>query len=255
MDARIVVIDNDESMRALVTSSLNEKGWQTVSYDFAHMDLTAVVQHRPDLVILDFDFENVGMMWEFLQLLKMEDETAKIPILITSVVYVLPPEVQDYLLTRHITVVHKSYDLASFIAIIEKTLIEASQSQAIFTADRTLPILLVDDTEDLRDAISTVLRFEGYHVVTAYNGRVALDHVSQADYALILLDLDMPVMNGYEFLKAYNQQPRPHAPVIILTANQVVNQENLTHFVVHVLGKPFENSQLIKLVTQYADPV
>ena len=132
METCIVVVDDDVSMLPLVTSSLKEKGWQAFGYNYAHIDLAAVIRHEPDLIILDFDFENVGKSWEFLQLLKMDDETSRIPILITTVVHLLPPDVKDFLLSRHISIVHKSYDLDIFMADIEKTLSEATQSMEIF---------------------------------------------------------------------------------------------------------------------------
>jgi len=242
-------------MRALVTLSLKEQGWQAFGYDYAHIHLAAVEQHHPDLIVLDFDFENVGIVWEFLQLLKMDDATAKIPILITTIVFLLPPKIQDYLLTQHISVVHKSYDLDIFMTLIHKTLTEASRSDVMLSGDRTLPILLVDDTEEMRDATTTILRLEGYRVVTAENGLVALDTVSNADYCLILLDLAMPVMNGYEFLSAYEQQLRPHTPVIILSADQDIESHVLPIFVIDILPKPFHMHQLLERVSKYAEPV
>ena len=255
MEACIVVIDNDESMRVLVTASLKEEGYRAFGYDYAHIDLAVVDQHQPDLIILDFDFENVGTGWEFLQLLKMDDATAKIPILVTTSVSFLSVEIRDYLLTLHISVVHKSYDLTTYMTFIHKTLAEAKQAGLLLSGDRTLPILVVDDTEDMREATTSILRFEGYRVVTANNGLVALDTVSRADYCLILLDIGMPIMNGYEFLSAYERQLRPHSPVIILSAAHDIPSRVLPSFVVKLLPKPFHISQLLEQVSKYAEPV
>ena len=141
------------------------------------------------------------------------------------------------------------------IALVQKTLTQASQRRAIYSDDRTLPILVVDDNDELRDSTTLVLRMEGYRVVTAYNGLVALDTVSRADYCLILLDIAMPVMNGYEFLKAYQQQLRPHTPVILVSAERDILTHVLPLFVVEVLPKPFSIHQLLGLVGMYAQPV
>ena len=254
MDARIVVIDNDDRMRDLFNSSLKGEGWQAFGFDYAQIDLATVAQYHPDLIILDFNLRDNGIGWDFLQLLKMDDMTAKIPILITTKALELPPEIRGYLLIRHISVVHRSYDLDTFMTFIDKTLTDASQSNMILSGDRTLPILLVDDTDDLRDTITTVLRLEGYRVVTAHNGLVALDTVSRADYSLILLDLAMPVMNGLEFVSAYDRQLRSHSPVIILTAEDDIRLRSLPSFVVDVLPKPFEISQLLDRVGKFAQP-
>jgi len=114
---------------------------------------------------------------------------------------------------------------------------------------------LVDDTEDLRDTFTTVLRIEGYRVLTADNGRVALDSVSHADYCLILLDIAMPIMNGFEFLSAYALQLRPHVPVIILSGEDDIRSRVLPSFVMDVLPKPFHFHQLLNLVGKFAEPV
>ena len=255
MEAKIVVIDNDASMRDLLTSCLKTQGWQVLSYPYAHMELAMFEQHPPDLIILDFNLRDGGISWAFLQILKMDDMTAKIPILITTTAFQLPSEVQDYLWTRYISVVHKPFDLSAILTLIQRTLTQASQSGTLFSNDRTLPILVVDDSEDLRATITTILRLEGYRIVTADNGLVALDTLSFADYSLILLDLAMPVMNGYEFLSAYDRQLRPHIPVIILSAEDDIRSRTLPSFVVEVLPKPFEISALLNRVGQFAQPV
>jgi CheY-like chemotaxis protein len=91
--------------------------------------------------------------------------------------------------------------------------------------------------------------------MTASNGLLALNAVAQARYALILLDISMPVMNGLEFIRAYAQQPGPHSPIIIFSAKADIMTERLPEFVMDVLPKPFELSQLIQLVNKYAQPV
>ena len=97
MDARIVVIDNDESMRKLFTLCIKEAGGQVMSFPYARIDLAAIEQHAPDLILLDFNIQDEGVGWKFLQLLKMDEGTANIPILITTSTFLLSAEVQGYL--------------------------------------------------------------------------------------------------------------------------------------------------------------
>ncbi|MBC8170547.1 MAG: response regulator [Anaerolineae bacterium] len=256
MEARIVIIHNDENMRDLLTLSLKREGWQVFGYSYAWIELADLKQHRPDLIILDFTVGTAeGTGWELLQLLKMDDTTAKIPVLITTTALHLSAEVRGYLLTRYIKVVPNSFYLKTFLALVHKTLTLASQAGVLFSSDHPLPILVVDDTEDLREAIVTVLRLEGYEVVTAPDGLVALEIVSRAEHCLILLDMSMPIMNGYEFLRAYDRQLRPHSPVIILTGNTEILTGILPAFVIDVIPKPFEISHLLKLISKYAQPV
>jgi DNA-binding response OmpR family regulator len=255
MAARIVVIDNDENMRHLFTLSLERQGWQVFSFPYAQLDLVALEHYQPDLIMLDFDLDDGGIGWELLQMLKMDDTAAAIPILVTTTAFQLSAEVQSYLLTRSIGVVTKPFDVNLFTALVQKTLKLASLSSVLFSSDRVLPILVVEDTEDLRDTIVTILRLEGYPVITAYNGLIALDAVSRAEHCLILLDIAMPVMDGFEFLRAYERQLRPHSPVIILSGELDIPTHKLPAFVVDVLPKPFAISDLLRLVEQFRFPV
>jgi DNA-binding response OmpR family regulator len=254
MEARIVLIVNHEHTRDLFSLALRRKGWQVFSYPYDQINLTVLEQRHPDLVILDFNALDEYVGWEFLQYLKMREITAKIPILITTD-FQLSAEVQSYLLLRYICVSHQPFDLDSFVALVHKILTQANQAGVICSDNRTLPILVVDDEEDIRETTTAILQMQGYSVAIAENGLVALNMVSRADYCLILLDIAMPVLNGYEFLKAYEQQLRPHCPIIIISADVQILTRVLPSFVVEALPKPFPINQLLGLVGKYADPV
>ncbi len=77
-------------------------------------------------------------------------------------------------------------------------------------------ILVIDDEKDIRDMVSSYLTQEGYRVATAVNGRHGLDVAQQEKPNLIILDLMMPEMDGYEFVRAY--QKESDTPIIMLTA-------------------------------------
>ncbi len=254
-EANIVVIENDGAMRDLFTLSLKREGWQIFCSPYDQINLAILEQQHPALIILDFNARDGEIGWDFLQTLKMDDKSASIPVLITTTAAHLSQEIQSYLLTRHISVIYKPFDLNTLLSLVQQTITLAGQSGLIFSPDRTLPILLVEDIEELRDTLATILRFENYRVVTADNGLVALDTVSRADYCLILLDIAMPVMNGIEFLRAYDRQLRPHTPVIILSGETDIPIRTLPSFVVDVLLKPVGVRDLLSLVEKYAEPV
>ncbi len=197
MTVRIIVVDNDDSIREFFALRLNRADWEVLTYDYAHIDLAVLTESPPDLVILDFNIRDGSLGWEFLQIIKMQDTTARIPILITTSAFHLSADIRAYLLARYIRVVHKLFDLDNLLPLVEETLRMANQSDVLFSSDRTLPILLVEDTEDLRNTLATILRLEGYEVVTADNGQLALEALHNADYCLILLDIAMPIMDGF----------------------------------------------------------
>jgi CheY-like chemotaxis protein len=121
--------------------------------------------------------------------------------------------------------------------------------------DLALPILVVEDNEDLREGVAAALELEGYLVKTAANGLLALEAVAHAQFALILLDITMPVMNGLEFLGAYVQQPGSHSPIIVTSAEADLHIKALPPLVKDVLSKPFDIGRLLMLVSIYTQPV
>ncbi len=82
-------------------------------------------------------------------------------------------------------------------------------------------VLVVDDDRNLRKIISTNLELAGYHVATAFDGPDALSKIEQNVPDLLLLDLMMPHMDGYEVARRVRKHPNPsiaNVPIIILTA-------------------------------------
>jgi len=78
-------------------------------------------------------------------------------------------------------------------------------------------VLLVDDDPTVRDSLSDVLVAEGYFVVPAANGQQALELASQSPVDLVLLDLNMPIRNGWDTFEQLTRE-HPLIPVIIVTA-------------------------------------
>lgn len=83
-----------------------------------------------------------------------------------------------------------------------------------------MKILLVEDDVALQDAYQFILTTEGYEVSTAYNGKEGLQLVEKDSYDLILLDINMPVMNGLEFLEHYKTD-KPASTKIVVFSNMV----------------------------------
>jgi CheY-like chemotaxis protein len=98
----------------------------------------------------------------------------------------------------------------------------------------TRPILVVDDESPTREALATLLRLNGHAVVTASNGREALDRLRETEPCVILLDYVMPIMDGRAFREVQKADPRwAHIPVVLLTAHPVDHFDALA-----ILQKP-----------------
>ncbi len=117
--------------------------------------------------------------------------------------------------------------------------------------DRTAPtrVLVVEDVADLRDFYAILLREEGYEVACARDGSEALRWLSWRP-DVILLDLMMPIMNGYEFYAKMRELPGEHPPVIVVSA--VAPRRAALPGIHATLPKPFDFLQLLNRVAAAA---
>lgn len=112
-------------------------------------------------------------------------------------------------------------------------------------------MLVVDDERDIREAVAEVLKDEGYAVVDATDGAEALRQLRAHHPAVVLLDLMMPGMNGWEFCAARKGDPELSSiPVIVISALGRVSGIEATAF----LQKPFELDALVETVRRATPP-
>jgi CheY-like chemotaxis protein len=117
--------------------------------------------------------------------------------------------------------------------------------------DGSETVLLVEDDFDLRDALVPILEYEGHHVVSAANGKEALDrlHSMPAAPSLILLDLMMPLMGGEEFRAEQLRDPRlASIPVVVVSARPQAAEKAARRGALACLQKPFDVEELLDVV-------
>jgi CheY-like chemotaxis protein len=112
-------------------------------------------------------------------------------------------------------------------------------------------VLVVDDDSDIRSVMSDLLIDEGYQVRTAVNGRDALATLSTWQPDVILLDLMMPIMDGWTFLaNLQSDQQLRRIPVIVMSASHTLSRGDERLAVADVIAKPFEiDAVLTKVAT------
>jgi len=112
-------------------------------------------------------------------------------------------------------------------------------------------VLVVDDDEDMIEVIELVLQDAGYTTRSALNGQQALAAVAAAMPALIVLDILMPVMNGWQFAQEFRARYGRDVPIVVATAAEHVRSRTDALDVSEVLPKPFEVSDLLRLVARH----
>jgi CheY-like chemotaxis protein len=113
------------------------------------------------------------------------------------------------------------------------------------------PVLIVEDDADLREMMAQLLSLEGFQTATAANGREALEYLHHSESPdVILLDLMMPVMDGWEFRRLQQADPALAAvPVIVLSALDQNRTADVTASA--FLKKPLDFDRLLQLVRSY----
>ena len=115
-------------------------------------------------------------------------------------------------------------------------------------------VLGVDDEPDMVDIIELVLRDAGYQTRSASNGKRALEAIEARRPALVLLDMLMPVMDGWECARELRARHGRSLPIVVVTAAEHVRARTADLGVDDVLPKPFEVEDLLRLVARYCGP-
>jgi CheY-like chemotaxis protein len=115
------------------------------------------------------------------------------------------------------------------------------------------PILVIDDDQAIRSTIADLLEAEGYNVATAINGADGLSVLEQVDPTLILLDMRMPVLDGWGFARTL-QERGIQVPIVVITAAQDAHRWAREIDAADVVPKPFDLVDLLDTVERFVPP-
>lgn len=118
-------------------------------------------------------------------------------------------------------------------------------------------VMIIDDEEDLRELIETMLVKKGYDVLKAENGEKALDILEDKTPNLILLDIHMPGLDGWKTLEEMERRGiTENSPVIMFTVEELTFVKMLRKDIEGLVGyieKPFERKKLLKIIKEYIE--
>jgi len=207
----VLIIDDEPAVREILQRLIEKEGFQAVSAETGEEGLNRARQVRPSAITLDILMPGMDG-WAVLTQLKADPDLRDIPVIIISI---LDEKNLGYSLgaSDYLT---KPVDKTQLSRLLDK------HRPALISA----PVLVVDDEADTREMLRRMLEKMNVKVVEAENGVVALKQVMAHRPALILLDLMMPEMDGFEFLDEFFKIPdHRDIPVVVLTAKSLTDAE------------------------------
>ena len=205
----VLVVDDDPSVRGLLTKTLEKEGYRVVSAGNGVEALALAREHRPQAITLDVLMPQMDG-WSALKEFKADATLRDIPVIMVSVLnergMAIPLGAADY--------VTKPVDRQRLAEILREHCADDMRSASI---------LVVEDDTATRELLCHSLTGMGYAAFAAVNGRSGLDWLAgHPAPSLILLDLMMPEMDGFEFLRELRKQPAFFdLPVIVVTAKEL----------------------------------
>jgi adenylate cyclase len=220
---RVLVIDDDATVRDLMRRYLSREGFDVVTAAGGREGLEFARELHPSVITLDVFMPDLDG-WSVLQALKQDADLRRIPVIMMTI----SDEKQ-----KGITLGASGY--------LTKPVDRAQLAQLLDRFKMAMPrALVVEDNLTDRDMMRRLLAGEGWEVTVASNGREALERLKSEHPNLILLDLMMPEMDGFEFLAEFRKTAKfASTPVIVVTAADLSLEDHrrLNGGVEHILQK------------------
>ncbi|MGE5027365.1 MAG: response regulator [Betaproteobacteria bacterium] len=235
----VLVIDDDPMVCEMMQRLLGEDGFHVVTANTGDDGLALARELKPCAITLDVIMPSMDG-WAVLNALKHDPELADIPVIMMTIL-------DDK---------HLGYALGAADYLVKplskerlKTVLERYRPKC---ADRR--VLLVEDDAPTRDVTQRMLEKEGWFVTAAENGRDGLEQVAKNPPELILLDLMMPEMDGFQFVTALEKHDEWRAiPILVVTAKDLTEDDRrrLNGHVERILQKgAYRREDLLKSVRE-----
>ena len=207
----VLVIDDDDDARDLLSRFLEREGYNVATAPGGEEGLRLAKEIKPAVITLDVMMPSMDG-WAVLSSLKKDPELASIPVIMLTIV----EEEQMGLALGASEYLTKPIDWEKLSGILDKYNLDSGSSS----------VLVVEDDSATREMMRRTLEKEGWSVVEAENGRVGLERLAEAKPDLILLDLMMPEMDGFEFVSHLQADADNRSiPIVVVTAKDTTAEE------------------------------
>ena len=205
----ILVIDDDPDVISLITQEIEEEGYEVVGATRALEGIEKARQLGPHAITLDIMMPGMDG-WEAISHLKGDPQTRDIPLIVVSII--------------------DNRDLG-FRLGADEYLVKPVDKEALLGVlrryqERGHQLLVADDDPNVVELVRQLLEEEGWSVRSAADGQETLEEIARQRPDVLLLDLMMPVMDGFETLQRLRDDPETrNLPVVIITARDLSQQE------------------------------
>lgn len=209
----VLVIDDDPSMLQLMQRLLNKEGCTVALAQSGQEGIRKAKELRPAIISLDVLMPGMDG-WTVLTTIKNDPDLSSIPVIMISMT--------------------DDKNLGYALGASEFLIKPVYREKLISVLDRHIPerksksVLVIEDDVMTSQMMTKMLEKEGYHVARAGDGRIALQYVSQSPPHLILLDLMMPNMDGFEFVTELRKRKEWRTiPIVVVTAKTITAEDRL----------------------------
>ncbi|MCW5554049.1 MAG: response regulator [Verrucomicrobiae bacterium] len=207
----VLVIDDDAQARDLIERSLGKEGFRVVLAGDGQSGLALAKQLHPAVITLDVMMPHLDG-WSVLNALKGDPATADIPVIMLTIV----DEKQMGFALGAADYFTKPIDFQRLAKVLHKYRHAGAAQQ----------VLVVEDDAATREMLRRTLEKDGWQVSEAANGRLGLEQLQSRMPGVILLDLMMPEMDGFEFMRALRERPDGRlVPVVVITAKDLTEED------------------------------
>jgi CheY-like chemotaxis protein/anti-sigma regulatory factor (Ser/Thr protein kinase) len=238
----ILVIDDDPNARDVLHRTLEADGHTVATAVSGEEGLERARLLKPRLITLDIMMPGMDG-WAVLKELKADPELCDIPVIMVTI----GGEKELGYTLGAVEHLGKPIDRPHLRQLVQQHA----------TPDGSSHALVVEDDEPTRSLLRRVLEDDNWNVAEADNGAIALEHIEKNVPDLILLDLMMPVMDGFDFIQELHKTEKLRSiPIIVITAKDLTPQDRhrLNGDVIRVLQKgPKTNEKLIEEIRNFAD--
>ena len=240
---QVLVIDDDPKAREVLTRLLTEEGLEVITASNGTQGIELAIRHAPSVITLDLLMPEVDG-YTVLAALKANEQIADIPVVLVTV---LDDSQKGY-----------SFGAADYVAkpIESHRLLQVVRR---YCGVEPATVLIIDDHPKDREIVRRTLRNDGCRTLEAADGAEGLEKLEGTTVDLIVLDLMMPVMDGFTFVEELRKRSDTKMlPVIVLTAKEMTSHDRnrLNGMVSHVIRKgQFDRRRFLQDIHQHLDNV